>query len=178
MRKLTKIEIYETQWVTQNVREETNKFWLREERNVNLGFVPRGGGGVLINIDACILAKFNCMVFGELLAASPHALQSYLQSDFEGKVSHYLKKELLRLYDKEKTWRERLWRNGITSSSPMAPRKQPKYVGIEEVFSWFSSYLLITMFWYLALTHLNFFEGSYVHYMPTILVSFCCYLPL
>lgn len=93
------------------------------------------GGGILINIDACILAKFNCMVFGELLAASPHALQSYLQSDFEGKVSHYLKKELLRLYDKEKTWRERLWRNGITSSSPMAPRKQPKYVGIEEVFS-------------------------------------------
>ncbi|KAM7531266.1 hypothetical protein LguiB_034676 [Lonicera macranthoides] len=54
------------------------------------------------------------------------------ESDFESRVSHYLKKELLRIYDKERTWRERLWRNGITSSSPMAPRKQPKYVGIEE----------------------------------------------
>ncbi|KAK2975102.1 hypothetical protein RJ640_018904, partial [Escallonia rubra] len=54
------------------------------------------------------------------------------KSDFDSKVSPYLNKELRRIYDKEKTWRGRLWRNGIIRSSPMSPRKQPKYVGVEE----------------------------------------------
>ncbi|KAK3012539.1 hypothetical protein RJ639_009330 [Escallonia herrerae] len=54
------------------------------------------------------------------------------KSDFDSKVSPYLNKELRRIYDKEKTWRGRLWRNGIIRSSPMSTRKQPKYVGVEE----------------------------------------------
>lgn len=54
------------------------------------------------------------------------------KSDFDIKASPYLKKELHRIYDKEKTLRERLWRNGIVSSSPMSPRKHPEYVGTEE----------------------------------------------
>ncbi|PSS11412.1 Lysine-specific demethylase [Actinidia chinensis var. chinensis] len=54
------------------------------------------------------------------------------KSDFDSKASPYLKKELHRIYDREKTWRERLWRNGIVSSSPMSPRKHPEYVGTEE----------------------------------------------
>ncbi|XP_071692833.1 lysine-specific demethylase JMJ17 [Rutidosis leptorrhynchoides] len=44
----------------------------------------------------------------------------------------YLKDELLRVYNKEKSWRERLWKNGVIRSSPMAPRKQPNSVGVEE----------------------------------------------
>ncbi|XP_043709984.1 lysine-specific demethylase 5A isoform X3 [Telopea speciosissima] len=54
------------------------------------------------------------------------------QSDCDSKVSPYLKKELLRIFSKEKTWRERLWRCGIVNSSPMSPKKQPEYVGTEE----------------------------------------------
>ncbi|KAI8569526.1 hypothetical protein RHMOL_Rhmol02G0285500 [Rhododendron molle] len=54
------------------------------------------------------------------------------KSDFDIKASPYLKKELHRIYDKEKTLREQLWRNGIVSSSPMSPRKHPEYVGTEE----------------------------------------------
>ncbi|XP_057511416.1 lysine-specific demethylase JMJ17-like [Actinidia eriantha] len=54
------------------------------------------------------------------------------KSDFDSKTSPHLKKELHRIYDREKTWRERLWRNGIVSSSPMSPRKHPEYVGTEE----------------------------------------------
>ncbi|PSS04169.1 Lysine-specific demethylase [Actinidia chinensis var. chinensis] len=54
------------------------------------------------------------------------------KSDFDSKTSPYLKKELHRIYDREKTWRERLWRNGIVSSFPMSPRKHPEYVGTEE----------------------------------------------
>ncbi|KAF9600058.1 hypothetical protein IFM89_002531 [Coptis chinensis] len=47
-------------------------------------------------------------------------------------VSPYLKKELLRIFNKEKTWRERLWRYGIVKSAQMSPRKHPEYVGTEE----------------------------------------------
>uniref|UniRef100_A0A5B7BX15 Putative lysine-specific demethylase 5B isoform X4 n=1 Tax=Davidia involucrata TaxID=16924 RepID=A0A5B7BX15_DAVIN len=54
------------------------------------------------------------------------------KSDYDIKALPFLKKELLKIYDKEKTWRERLWRNGIVSSSPMSPRKHPEYVGTEE----------------------------------------------
>lgn len=56
-----------------------------------------------------------------------------LQGEFDSRVSTYLKKELVRIHNKEKTWREKLWRNGIIRSSPMSPREQPEYVGTEEV---------------------------------------------
>ncbi|XP_059443642.1 lysine-specific demethylase JMJ17 isoform X3 [Corylus avellana] len=54
------------------------------------------------------------------------------KNDCNGRVSPYLKKELLRIYDKEKNLREQLWKNGIIKSSPMSPRKCPEYVGTEE----------------------------------------------
>ncbi|KAK6935388.1 JmjN domain [Dillenia turbinata] len=58
----------------------------------------------------CVVAKGNC----------------------DSRVSPYLKKELLRIYSKEKTWRERLWRNGIVNSASMVERKHPEHVGTEE----------------------------------------------
>ncbi|GAB2224615.1 hypothetical protein Droror1_Dr00005377 [Drosera rotundifolia] len=48
------------------------------------------------------------------------------------KALPYLKKELLRIYSKEKTWRERLWKKGIVRSSVMPHRKHPEHVGTEE----------------------------------------------
>ncbi|XP_073316103.1 lysine-specific demethylase JMJ17 [Primulina huaijiensis] len=54
------------------------------------------------------------------------------KNDIDARLSAYLKAELHRIYDREKTWRERLWRNGITRSSPMVSRKRPEYVGAEE----------------------------------------------
>ncbi|KAL6182188.1 hypothetical protein ACLB2K_043611 [Fragaria x ananassa] len=54
------------------------------------------------------------------------------KSDCDSRVSPYLKKELIRIYNKEKTWRERLWRKGIIKSSLMSSRKFPEYVGTEE----------------------------------------------
>ncbi|KAK8584321.1 hypothetical protein V6N13_109707 [Hibiscus sabdariffa] len=54
------------------------------------------------------------------------------RSDWDSKASTYLKKELLRIYKKERTWRERLWLSGITRSSPMSARKSPEFVGTEE----------------------------------------------
>lgn len=60
-------------------------------------------------------------------------LSWFLKSICDGKVSPFLKKELLRIYNKEKTWRERLWRSGVVKSSPMSPRKYPEFVGTEEV---------------------------------------------
>ncbi|KAI4315412.1 hypothetical protein L6164_028225 [Bauhinia variegata] len=53
-------------------------------------------------------------------------------SDINDRVSPYLKKELLRISDKEKYWREKLWQNGIIKFSRMASRKCPQYVGTEE----------------------------------------------
>ncbi|XP_054790180.1 lysine-specific demethylase JMJ17-like isoform X2 [Prosopis cineraria] len=53
-------------------------------------------------------------------------------SDIDTRASPYLKKELLRIYDKEKSWREKLWKNGIVKSSCMACRQYPQYVGTEE----------------------------------------------
>ncbi|GER30362.1 lysine-specific demethylase 5D [Striga asiatica] len=55
-----------------------------------------------------------------------------LQTELDIRVSSYLKKELLRIYNNEKTWREQLWRCGIIRSSPMIPRAKPEYVGTEE----------------------------------------------
>lgn len=54
------------------------------------------------------------------------------KSEFDSRVSTYLKKELVRIHNKEKTSREKLWRNGIIRSSPMLPRELPEYVGTEE----------------------------------------------
>ncbi|KAM2673879.1 hypothetical protein EV2_015129 [Malus domestica] len=54
------------------------------------------------------------------------------KSDCDSRVSTYLKKELTRIYNKEKTWRERLWRKGIIRSSLMSSRTCPEYVGTEE----------------------------------------------
>ncbi|KAK4422610.1 Lysine-specific demethylase 5A [Sesamum alatum] len=54
------------------------------------------------------------------------------KSEFDSRASTFLEKELRRIYNNEKTWRERLWRNGITKSSPMTPRVKPEYVGTEE----------------------------------------------
>ncbi|KAL1828382.1 hypothetical protein ACET3Z_006794 [Daucus carota] len=54
------------------------------------------------------------------------------KTEFDSKVTPYLMKELLRIYNKEKSWRARLWRNGIVRSSLMSPREQPQYVGVEE----------------------------------------------
>ncbi|OIV94904.1 hypothetical protein TanjilG_22101 [Lupinus angustifolius] len=52
--------------------------------------------------------------------------------DVDSRGYSYLKKELLRILDKEKSWREKLWKSGITKSSRMAPRSCPQYVGTEE----------------------------------------------
>ncbi|KAJ4712113.1 Transcription factor jumonji (JmjC) domain protein [Melia azedarach] len=54
------------------------------------------------------------------------------KSDIDSKASPYLKRELLRIYTKERMWRERLWRKGIIKSTPMCPRKCPESVGTEE----------------------------------------------
>ncbi|KAF4403837.1 hypothetical protein CsatB_003771 [Cannabis sativa] len=50
----------------------------------------------------------------------------------DSRVAPYLRKELLRIYTKEKACRERLWKNGIVKSSRMPPKKCPEYVGTEE----------------------------------------------
>ncbi|XP_059661778.1 lysine-specific demethylase JMJ17 isoform X2 [Cornus florida] len=54
------------------------------------------------------------------------------KSDYDSKTLPYLREEFFRIYEKERTWRERLWRNGIVNSAPMSPRKHPEYVGTEE----------------------------------------------
>ncbi|KAL8498431.1 hypothetical protein ACS0TY_021673 [Phlomoides rotata] len=54
------------------------------------------------------------------------------KGELDSRVSTYLKKEFLRVYNNEKTWREQLWRNGIIKSSPMTPRMKPDYVCTDE----------------------------------------------
>ncbi|CAH9137395.1 unnamed protein product [Cuscuta epithymum] len=54
------------------------------------------------------------------------------KSDLDSKVSPYLKMELVRIYNKERTWRELLWMNGIVNTSTLSPRKQPQYMSTEE----------------------------------------------
>ncbi|KAJ6326770.1 hypothetical protein OIU78_013786 [Salix suchowensis] len=54
------------------------------------------------------------------------------KGDCDSKASPHIKKEMLRIYTKEKSWRERIWRSGIIKSSPMPMRKCPEYVGTEE----------------------------------------------
>ena len=58
---------------------------------------------------------------------------SFLQSNFDSRASVCLRKELIRVYENEKVWREQLWKNGILRSSTMSPRKRPEHVGSEEV---------------------------------------------
>lgn len=53
-------------------------------------------------------------------------------NDCDSKALPYLKKELHRIYAKEKNCREGLWSNGIIKSSPMSPKKCPEFVGTEE----------------------------------------------
>lgn len=50
----------------------------------------------------------------------------------DAKVAPYMNKELLRIFSKEKVWREKLWKNGLVKTSVMSPRKHPDYVGTEE----------------------------------------------
>ncbi|XP_027915357.1 lysine-specific demethylase rbr-2 isoform X3 [Vigna unguiculata] len=52
--------------------------------------------------------------------------------EVDSRVSSYLRNELLRISVKEKSRREKLWKNGIIKSSRMAPRKCPQFVGTEE----------------------------------------------
>ncbi|MCH82205.1 lysine-specific demethylase 5D, partial [Trifolium medium] len=52
--------------------------------------------------------------------------------EVDSRGSSYLKAELLTIIDREKSWREKLWKNGIVKSSRLAPRKCPQYVGTEE----------------------------------------------
>ncbi|XP_020527065.1 lysine-specific demethylase 5B isoform X1 [Amborella trichopoda] len=54
------------------------------------------------------------------------------KSSCNTKALPYLKKEMLRVFSKEKTQREKLWKIGTVRSSMMSPRKQPEYVGTEE----------------------------------------------
>ncbi|KAL6547914.1 hypothetical protein OROHE_009619 [Orobanche hederae] len=54
------------------------------------------------------------------------------KSELDNRVSSYLRKELLRIYNNEKTWREKLWRYGIKRTSTMTPRMKSDYVGTEE----------------------------------------------
>ncbi|XP_008437262.1 lysine-specific demethylase JMJ17 isoform X3 [Cucumis melo] len=54
------------------------------------------------------------------------------KTDCSDRVSPYLKKELLRIYSKEKSWREQLWKNGVIRSSPLPSRKCPEYISTEE----------------------------------------------
>lgn len=65
---------------------------------------------------------------------SINLVATFYQNEFDSTASAYLKEEFRRIYTNEKTWRERLWRNGIIRSSPMTPRVKPDYVGTEEVF--------------------------------------------
>lgn len=66
-------------------------------------------------------------------AANITCFHYFQYGDVDSRVSSYLKKELLRISDKEKSWREKLWKNGVIKSSRLAPRACPQYVGTEEV---------------------------------------------
>ncbi|CAH8360623.1 unnamed protein product, partial [Eruca vesicaria subsp. sativa] len=68
----------------------------------------------------------------ELLCVVGKETMSLLGNCCDGKGSMYLKKELLRIYSKEKTWREQLSKSGILRSSPMFLPECPDSVGIEE----------------------------------------------
>eukprot|EP01018_Ginkgo_biloba_P033354 Gb_26073 [translate_table: standard] len=48
------------------------------------------------------------------------------------KTLPFLKKELIRVINSERTHREQLWKNGIVRISRMTSRKHPEYVGTEE----------------------------------------------
>ncbi|PKA59391.1 putative lysine-specific demethylase JMJ14 [Apostasia shenzhenica] len=50
----------------------------------------------------------------------------------DSKALPYLRDELCRIYNCERSSREELWKNGIVKSSVMSPKMHPMYVGIEE----------------------------------------------
>lgn len=109
------------------------------------------------------------------------SLSSFLiwQGSCNSKVIPYLEEELRRIYEREKTYREILWRNGIVKSSLMSPRIHPEYVGTEEVhvlpsllLNWESSCDFLC-WWYWILTTL---VGSNMHHLSAIFVSFSCFL--
>lgn len=78
------------------------------------------------------------------------------QGDFDSKASPHIKKEMLRIYTKEKSWRERIWRSGIIKSSPMPLRKCPEYVGTEEVILYLNCIWCLHTFNFLFLKlHIN-----------------------
>ncbi|KAG9145128.1 hypothetical protein Leryth_008916 [Lithospermum erythrorhizon] len=54
------------------------------------------------------------------------------KNNYDNEVSPYLRKELLRVYIEERTWREKLWKNGVVNSKPMPLREKPDFVGTEE----------------------------------------------
>ncbi|XP_039134068.1 uncharacterized protein LOC120271455 isoform X1 [Dioscorea cayenensis subsp. rotundata] len=54
------------------------------------------------------------------------------KNGYDAKVWPYLKKEMHRIFAREKRFREELWQNGIVRSSQMSPKKHPEYVGDEE----------------------------------------------
>ncbi|XP_031503596.1 lysine-specific demethylase JMJ17 isoform X3 [Nymphaea colorata] len=53
-------------------------------------------------------------------------------NNYSKKTAPYLKEEMLRIFVKEKSNREALWKKGLVKSSPMCARNQPEFVGTEE----------------------------------------------
>ncbi|CAL1375354.1 unnamed protein product [Linum trigynum] len=85
-------------------------------------WLPHGGFG----------AKLYQMYHKTAVLSHEELLCVVAKGDYDSKASPHLVKELLRVYTKEKSWREKLWRGGIVRTSRMPPRKCPEYVGTEE----------------------------------------------
>ncbi|KAG6405770.1 hypothetical protein SASPL_133364 [Salvia splendens] len=98
-----------------------------------LGFKPNPNNQIQLNYSSIPLSSTPLHNCNDLQVIIIYKVAIFLsQSEFDNGVSPYLKEELLRIYNNERTWRERLWKNGITRSSRMTPRVQPDYVGTEE----------------------------------------------
>ncbi|CAN0841302.1 Lysine-specific demethylase JMJ17 [Linum grandiflorum] len=85
-------------------------------------WLPHGGFG----------AKLYQMYHKPAVLSHEELLCVVAKGDYDSKASPHLMKELLRVYTKEKTLREKLWRSGIVRTSCMPTRKCPEYVGTEE----------------------------------------------
>ncbi|CAN1778041.1 Lysine-specific demethylase JMJ17 [Linum perenne] len=85
-------------------------------------WLPHGGFG----------AKLYQMYHKPAVLSHEELLCVVAKGDYDSKASSHLMKELLRVYTKEKTLREKLWRSGIVRTSCMPARKCPEYVGTEE----------------------------------------------
>lgn len=133
----------------------------------------------------CLLPLFYLFCIGLFcfcITSAAWSLFCFKQSDIDSKASPYLKRELLRIYTKERMWRERLWRKGIIKSTPMCPRKCPESVGTEEVILYF---LLIFGFGLIQNSYIGCneyllmdFVGSNMYDMPAVFISECCCLLL